>query len=196
MVRQAHHERRRHRHRRRQGFGLRAAARAPARVAAMAYDIGFDRRYLDLVAFADQLARVVTRKGAPAILASCRHVVAKRIGIVRQPPVVRLVTELGAAGPRILALLLLVRRRRLGRRARILVGTLKPKHQLDQLLLAELLQISPVHPRMDSEISPRGKGVGNCHEPIASFRIPIEKMSHGRSTSLFQSKQQGSTISS
>ncbi|MGD0184326.1 MAG: hypothetical protein ABSC25_03650, partial [Roseiarcus sp.] len=38
---------------------------------------------------------------------------------------------------------------------------LEPKHQLDQLLLAELLQINPIHPAMDSEIAAHGKGVGN-----------------------------------
>jgi hypothetical protein len=126
----------------------------------MAHDIGLDRRYLDLVVFADQFARIVARKHAPAILANRRHVVSIRVGIVRQPPVVRLVTGLRPAGPGVLALLLPVRRGRLGRRARILVGTLKPKHQFDQLLLAELLQISPVHPRMDPEFAARGKGGG------------------------------------
>ncbi|MGD0188571.1 MAG: hypothetical protein ABSC25_25475, partial [Roseiarcus sp.] len=40
---------------------------------------------------------------------------------------------------------------------------LEPKHQLDQLLLAELLQINPIHPAMDSEIAAHGKGVGNYH---------------------------------
>jgi hypothetical protein len=29
------------------------------------------------------------------------------------------------------------------------------------LLLAELLQINPIHPAMDSEIAAHGKGVGN-----------------------------------
>jgi hypothetical protein len=158
MVRRAHHEGRRRRHRRRRRFHLRAATRASARVATMAHDIGLDRRYLDLVVFADQFERTVARKHAAAILANRRHVVSIRVGIVRQPPVVRLVTELRPAGPGVLALLLLVRRRRFGRRARILVGALKPKHQLDQLLLAELLQITPVHPRMDSEFAARGNG--------------------------------------
>ena len=86
--------------------------------------------------------------------------ISKCISIVRQPAVVRHVAKLRPAGPSVLALLFLVRRRRHGRRARILVGTPKPKHQIDQWLLAELLQISPVHPRMDSEIAPHGKGGG------------------------------------
>src|SRR5208282_4985386 len=65
-------------------------------------------------------------------------------------------------GRGVLAPLLLVRRRGLGRRARGLVRRLKPEHQLDQLLLAELLQITAVHAAMDSEIAPPGKGAGNC----------------------------------
>lgn len=39
--------------------------------------------------------------------------------------------------------------------------TLRPQRQLDQLLFAELLQITAIHPRMDSEIPPPRKGMGN-----------------------------------
>src|SRR5208283_1343769 len=46
---------------------------------------------------------------------------------------------------RVLALFLLVRRRRLGRIARRLVRPLKLHHQLNQLVLAQALQISAVH---------------------------------------------------
>ena len=49
------------------------------------------------------------------------------------------------------------------------VGTLKPKHQLDQLLFAELLQITSVHPPMDSEFAARGKGVGKCSRQIEAL---------------------------
>ena len=87
--------------------------------------------------------------------------VAKLIGIVHQPTVMRLVSGLRPARARILTFLLLVRRRRLGRCAGVLRRPLKPKHQLDQLLLAQLLQIGPIHPHMDSEIETRGKGVGS-----------------------------------
>ena len=38
---------------------------------------------------------------------------------------------------------------------------LTPQHQLDQLLFAQVLQITAVHRTMDSEIAPPGKGVGN-----------------------------------
>jgi transposase len=45
---------------------------------------------------------------------------------------------------------------------RILVRPLKPKHQFDQLLFAELLQITAIHPLIDSDIASRRKAVGNC----------------------------------
>jgi len=124
--------------------------------------IGFDRRDLDLVVFADQVLLGVRRKSFAALLANARHVVEKFVGIVRKPPVVRLMSSLRPARTRILALLLLVRRRRLGRRARILVRPLQTQHQLDQLLFAQLLQITAVHAAMDSDIAPPRKGVGNC----------------------------------
>src|ERR1019366_1509775 len=69
--------------------------------------------------------------------------------------------RLRPARTRVLALFFLVRRRRLRRGARVLIGPLKPEHQLDQLVFAELLQISAIHSPMDSEIAPRGKGVSN-----------------------------------
>jgi hypothetical protein len=41
---------------------------------------------------------------------------------------------------------------------------LKLDHQLNQLVLAQALQISPFHEHMDSEIALRGKGVGKYHD--------------------------------
>jgi hypothetical protein len=60
---------------------------------------------------------------------------------------------------------------RLGRRARILVRALERQHQFDQLLFAQLLQITAFHQPMDSEIGARGKGVGNYikSEYLAGF---------------------------
>jgi hypothetical protein len=60
--------------------------------------------------------------------------------------------------PLLLALFLLVRGRRLGRRARIRIGPLEPKHQLDQLLFRQVLEITSVHRAMDSEIAPVTRG--------------------------------------
>src|ERR1700710_1273472 len=74
----------------------------------------------------------------------------------------RLMAGLRSARTRILPCFLFVGRGRLRRRARVLRGALEPKHQFDQLLLAEPLQITPIHPAMDSEIASLGKGVGNC----------------------------------
>src|SRR5271156_1449193 len=155
-------ERGRRRDRRRRSLRFEATTPASARIAAMAHDVWFDRRYLDLVVFADQLARLIRRKPAATLLANARHVVAKLVRIIRQPAVVRLMPELRPTRTRVLALFFLVRGGWLGRGSRILVGMLKLKHQIYQLLFAELLQISPVHAAMDSEFSHRGKGVGNC----------------------------------
>ena len=152
----------RRRDRRRRSLRFEATRHASARVAAMAHDVWFDRRYLDLVVFADQLAGLIRGKPAAALLADARHVVAKLVRIIRQPAVVRLMPELRPTRARVLALFFLIRGGRLGRGSRILVGTLKLKHQIYQLLFAELLQISPVHSGIDSEFSHRGKGVGNC----------------------------------
>ena len=73
----------------------------------MADDIRFDRRNLDFVIFADQFPRGVRRESSAALLAYARRVVAKLIGIVRKPTVVRLMPQLRPAGPRVLALFLL-----------------------------------------------------------------------------------------
>ena len=154
-------ERRRRRDRRRRGFRFGAAVLAAAGKAPVADDVRFDRRYLDLIIFADQFPIRVGGKCSAALLANARHVVPKLIGIIRQPAVVRLMPGLGAARTRVLPLFFLVRRGGLGGRARIFIGPLKLEHQLDQLLLAELLQISAIHAPMDSEIVKLGKGVGS-----------------------------------
>ena len=155
-------ERRRRRHRGRRSFRLDAAMPASAGEPTVADYIGLDRRDLDLVVLTDQFPPGVGRERTAARLANARNVVAKLIGIVRQPTVVRFMSRLRPARTGILTLLLLVRRRRLGRRARRLVRPLKPEHQLNQLLFAELLQITAIHAAMDSEIAPPRKGVGNC----------------------------------
>ena len=158
----ARSKRRRRRDRGSRRFRLDPATPASAGEATVADDIRLDRRDFDLVVFADQVLPGVRRESQAAPLANVRHVIAKFVRIVRQPTVVRLMPEFRSARTRILALLLLVRRRRLGRRARSLVGPLEPQHQLDQLLFAQLLQITAVHRAMDLEIAPHGKGVGNC----------------------------------
>ena len=125
----------------------------------MADDVGLDRRKLDLVIFADQLFHCVQSEPPAALLADLRPVVAKLIGILRQLSIVRLMPWLGAARPRPFPLRLLVRRRRFGGIARVLLRSLQPKNQLDQLLLAEPLQITSFHSPMDSDIYGAGKGL-------------------------------------
>ena len=87
-----------------------------------------------------------------------RLVVAKRVGIIRQPPSMRLMPGLRATGTGILPRFLPVRRGRLRRRPRCLIRPLQPHHQLNQLILAQTLQITAIHGHMDSEIGDRGKG--------------------------------------
>src|SRR6202046_913623 len=155
----------------RRSFRLDAAKCASTGEAPVADDIRFDRRNLDFVIFADQFPRGVRRESSAALLAYARRGVAKLIGIVRKPTGVRLMPQLRPAGARGLALFLFVRRGRLRRRARILIGSLKLEHQLDQLLFAQVLQISAVHRPKDSEIDAHGKGVGNCASDIGLSHI-------------------------
>ena len=84
--------------------------------------------------------------------------VAELIGIVRQPTVMRFMPGLRPARARVLALLFLVGGRRFRRIARRLLRSLKLDHQLNQLVLAQALQISAIHARIDSEIALPGKG--------------------------------------
>src|ERR1019366_77508 len=99
-------------------------------------------------------------------------VVAEVIGIVGQPTIVRLMPGLRPSRTGVLAFLFLVGGRRLRRSPRRFVRSLKLDHQLNQLVLAQALQISPIHAHMDSEIALRGKGVGKyrCF-PLSSWRV-------------------------
>src|ERR1039458_174836 len=87
-------------------------------------------------------------------------VVAECVGIVGQPTIVRLMPGLRPARTSVLAFLFLVCGRRLGRSPRRFIRSLQLQHQINQFVLAQALQISPFHARMDSEIALRGKGVG------------------------------------
>ena len=111
----------------------------------MTDDIGLHRRYLDLVVFADQIHIGVGGKASAATTAHGRLMVAEFVGIVRQAPVVRLMPGLRAARTGVLALLFLVRRRRLRGGARRFSGTLKREHKLDQFFPAQALQINAIH---------------------------------------------------
>lgn len=150
-------ERRRGGDRRRRSFRLCSAMLAVAGKAPVADDVGGDRRDFDFVVFADQLHIGVRRHGAAAKFAMGWSVIADFVGIVGEPPIVRLMAGLRTARTGILALLFLVGGRRLRRRARVFLGPLKLQHQFDQLLLAELLQITSIHAPMDSDFLCLGK---------------------------------------
>src|SRR5271157_4608811 len=85
-------------------------------------------------------------------------VVAEVIGIVGQPTIVRLMPGLRPSRTGVLAFLFLVGGRRLRRSPRRFVRSLKLDHQLNQLVLAQALQIGAIHAHMDSEIGLPGKG--------------------------------------
>src|ERR1035438_32852 len=85
-------------------------------------------------------------------------VVAEVIGIVGQPTIVRLMPGLRPSRTGVLAFLFVVGGRRLRRSPRRFVRSLKLDHQLNQLVLAQALQISAIHAHMDSEIGLPGKG--------------------------------------
>src|SRR3954453_8425346 len=74
------------------------------------------------------------------------------------------VARLGAAGFRLLPLLLAIRRGRLRGGARRLLRTLQTQHQLDQLCLAQTLKLATTHPALQSVKTARRKGVGNYPE--------------------------------
>src|SRR5664279_3098901 len=99
-------------------------------------------------------------------------VVAELIGIVGQPTIVRFMPGLRPARTGVFAFLFLVGRRRLGRSPRRFVRSLKLDHQFNQLVLAQALQISPIHAHMDSEIALRGKGVGKYTSPASPPTFP------------------------
>jgi hypothetical protein len=115
---------------------------------------------LDLVVFPDQLHVRVRRKSPTTLLAMGWCVVTKFVGIVGQPTMIRLMPWLRPTRMGVLSLFPLVRGRRLRRTPRCLIRWLEPR-QINQLALAQLLQISAIHGHMDSEIGPRGKRMGN-----------------------------------
>ena len=98
-------------------------------------------------------------------------VVTQFVGIVGQPTIVRLMPRLRPARTGVFALLFLVGGGRFRRIARRFIRSLKLDHQLNQLVLAQALQISAIHARMDSEIALPGKGSPEI-SGIALIRAP------------------------
>ena len=150
-------ERRRLRHRRRRPLDGGAATPARADEASMTRDMRLDRRNVDLVVFADQLHRRLGSERAAAPVANLRFVVDEGVGIVAQFAIARLVSQLRPARTRTLPLRLLVGRRRLRRSPGGLLRSLHAQNQVDQLVLAQALQITSTHSAMDSDLL----GLGN-----------------------------------
>ncbi len=98
---------------RRGRFHLGATLRALAGKASMADHMRLDRRYLDLVIFTNQPHLDVGTQRPTATSARDRLVVAKLVGIIRQPPIMRLMPGLRATRPRLVASLLAIRGGRL-----------------------------------------------------------------------------------
>jgi len=128
-----------------------------------------DRRKLDLVVFANQLPLGALVEGQPALGAMRRRMILEGVRVLAQTTRVALVSALGAAGPGVLPPLFPIARRQLRRIARRLLRSLQLQHQLDQLVLAELFQITAIHPILESATAPIRKppsrakcqGVGN-----------------------------------
>jgi hypothetical protein len=150
-------ERRRLGNRRRRTLDARAAKPAGTRETPVTRDVRLDRRNVDLVVFADQLHRRLGSERAAAPVATGRLVVDKIVGIVAQFAIVRLVSRLRSAWTGVLPLFLLVRRRRFRRSSRSLLRVLQTQNQVDQLFLAQLLQITSIHCTMDSDFRDPGK---------------------------------------
>src|ERR1022692_812612 len=98
-------------------------------------------------------------------------VVAEVIGIVGQPTIVRLMPGLRPSRTGVLAFLFLVGGRRLRRSPRRFVRSLKLDHQLNQLVLAQALQMAGLSLRfVDSVRGPRHRD----HIPAgASLRLAV-----------------------
>ncbi len=122
----------------------------------MLLDEGLHLRQLDVLVHADRLGRQIGRQRQPAVRACGRAVVDDRVGIFGDDAAVALVAGLGAPGAGLLAPLLAVGGGRLGRRARRLGRALQLQHQLDQLVLAQALEITAAHAAKESAfITPR-----------------------------------------
>ena len=119
----------------------------------MVLDHRLDRRQLDLLVHPDRLGRQVGRERRAAARAVLRPMIDDPIRLVAQGSAVTLMAWLCSAGLRGLALLLPIGRRRLRRGARRLLRPLQAQHQINQLRLAQALELIATHPRIESDKS-------------------------------------------
>jgi hypothetical protein len=148
------------------------AGRASHRKPPVALDQKMDLRKLDRLVFACRLGGQVVREFRLATGALTRSMIDLPVDHLTHGAGLALVPGLGAARPGLVAPFLAVCRRRLRRRPRRLLRSLKSQYQIDQFILRKPLQITAFHPLMDSAIRALSKGVGNYslgHPPGGSF---------------------------
>ena len=104
-----------------------------------------------------------------------------------------LMPGLGASRAGLLAPFLAVCRGRLGRRARRLPRPLQPQHQLDQLRLAQALQVISLHAQTESAMPPRCKGVGN-YAPHARQQCYAVDLYDGISEAVIQDQMRRASL--
>jgi hypothetical protein len=116
----------------------------------MPFDDWLDLRKIDFVVFPDHRARLIFSKRPAAMQAMLRAVTFNDVRLFGEVAGMPLVAMLRAAGTPPLPLCLAVRRRRLRRCPRCLIGRLQTQHQLNQLGLRKLLEFLPIHSQDES----------------------------------------------
>ena len=141
--------------------GRLSASCAAAGQPAVPPDNRLDLGQINLVIFPDHRAGRIFGKWQAAMATALGAMVFVSIGRFGQNTGVPLMAGPGTARPRTLALRLPVRRWRLRRCPRRLVGVLHPQHHLDQLSLRKPFEFLAIHGQDESHRTRLGKGVGN-----------------------------------
>ena len=121
-------------------------------------------RQFDPLVNADRLGRQIGRQRQTAVRAVGGEVVDDRVRLLGDDAAVALVAGLRASGAGLLALLLAIGGWRLGRRARRLGRALQLQHQLDQLVLAQTLEITTAHAATESAFRRQRKPLLQRHD--------------------------------
>jgi hypothetical protein len=116
------------------------------------------RRQVNALIFADQPPFLKPAKRRAALVALQRNMIAHRVRRLAKRAEMPLVAGLAAARLRILPPLLAVKRRRQRLSLRRLLRALQLQNQINQLILAQPLQIRAFHAGMDSGLCAFGKG--------------------------------------
>ena len=134
------------------------ASGAAARKLAMARHKRLHRRQINALIFADQPPFLTAAKRRAALAALQGNIITHRVRRLTKRAEMALVARLAPARLRILPALLAVKRGRQRRSMRRLLRALQLQNQINQLILAQPLQISAFHASMDSGIRTFGKG--------------------------------------